>query len=121
MPITNSKDAFELAQKAANRFKVRFEVWEHTGDYGHREGDIKGNHDYRIIKQPEFSELPRGWTFIGLCDPDPVDDVIMVALQEAADKFHELAADHWSHQCSEGSPCIYCEAIKLRKEEKKNG
>lgn len=64
----NKQEAFEMAQARANRLQVRYEVWEHTGDWGHRDGDIVGTHAHRIAKSPV--EFPRGWTFIGLVDPD---------------------------------------------------
>lgn len=38
------------------------------------------------------------------------------ALKEAQARYHEKAEDHWSYQCSELSPCVYCEAIAALKE-----
>jgi len=50
-----------------------------------------------------------------------MNDIILEALEQAAEKHHEIVADHWGDQCCEQAPCIYCQAIAAIKETKEAG
>ena len=49
---------------------------------------------------------------------EAADQIVLQALEVAAEQFHELAADHWSYSCEELAPCKYCKARAVIKGEK---